>query len=115
MPTVSLPVKKGDQVQIISGKDRSRKGHVRRGRVIRVVPGTGYIVVDGINIQKKAQRQSQKIRQGGVIERPGQIHISNVMLVCPNCNTPTRPQPTRRADGRKVRACRKCRKDIDTD
>jgi large subunit ribosomal protein L24 len=113
-----LHVKKGDEVQVISGSDRSRKGRPRRGRVIQVRPTTGYVVVDGINIQKKATRQSQKIRQGGIIERPGQIHASNVMLVCPNCNAPTRATRERReSEGKvhKVRVCRKCKKDIDTE
>jgi len=115
MATAKLHVKKGDTVQVIAGKDRSKKGRIRRGRVIRAHPGTGYVVVDGINIQKKAQRQSQKIRQGGVIEKPGPIHVSNVMLVCPNCDSPTHSHRVRRDDGRRVRVCGKCKKDIDTD
>jgi large subunit ribosomal protein L24 len=118
MASQRLHVKKGDEVQIIAGSDRSKKGRPRRGRVIQVRPDTGYVVVDGINIQKKATRQSQKIRQGGIIERPGQIHASNVMLVCPNCNAPTRALRERREDAgreRHVRVCRKCKKDIDTE
>jgi len=115
MPTIKLGIKKGDQVQVISGKDRSKRGRIRRGRVLQVNPEAGRAVVDGINIQKKAQRQSQKIRQGGVIEKPGPIHISNLMLVCPNCASPTHPLRHRRDDGRRVRVCRKCKKDIDTD
>lgn len=115
MPTVKLPIKKGDQVQVITGKDRSRRGRIRRGRVIQVRPTEGTLIVDGINIQRKAQRQSQKIRQGGVIERPGPIHVSNVMLVCPNCDAPTRSPRIRRDEGRRVRVCRKCKKDIDTE
>jgi len=117
MPSQKLHVKKGDEVQIMAGKDRSRKGRPRRGRVMQVRPDTGYVIVDGMNIQKKAQRQSQKLRQGGIIERPGQIHASNVMLVCPNCDTPTRIRRERRTEENKVRnvrVCRKCKKDIDT-
>ncbi len=115
MPTVKLNVKKGDEVQIIAGKDRSKRGRPRRGRVIQVHPDRGYVIVDGVNTIKKAVRQSQKIRQGGVIERPGPIHVSNVMLVCPNCDAPTRPKRARREDGKRVRVCRKCEKDIDTE
>jgi large subunit ribosomal protein L24 len=115
MPTVKLAVKKGDQVQVISGKDRSKKGRTRRGRIIQVHPSEGTVIVERMNIQKKAQRQSQKIRQGGVIERPGAIHVSNLALVCPNCDSPTRPRRVRRDDGRRVRVCSKCKKDIDTD
>lgn len=115
MPSIKLGIKKGDQVQVISGKDRSKRGRIRRGRVLQVHPSEGRVIVDGVNIQKKAQRQSQKIRQGGVIEKPGPIHISNVMLVCPNCASPTHALRRRRDDGRRVRVCRKCKKDIDTD
>jgi large subunit ribosomal protein L24 len=118
MASQKLHVKKGDEVQIIAGKDRSRKGRQRRGRVMQVRPDTGYVIVDGVNIQKKAQRQSQQLRQGGIIERPGQVHASNVMLVCPNCDSPTRVRRERRVDenkSRTVRVCRKCKKDIDTD
>ncbi len=114
MPTVKQNIKKGDEVQVIAGKDRSKRGQTRRGRVIQVYPKTGYVVVDGVNIIKKAMRQSQKIRQGGVIERPGPIHASNVMLVCPNCDAATRVARARREDGKRVRVCRKCEKDIDT-
>jgi len=115
MPTQKLHVTKGDEVQIIAGKDRSKRGRPRRGRVMQVRPTTGYVVVDGMNIQKKAMRQSQRMRQGGIIERPGQIHISNVMLVCPNCDATTRPKREAREDGKRVRVCRKCNKDIDTE
>ena len=115
MPTSKLNIKKGDEVQVITGKDRSKRGRPRRGRVIQVRPASGHVVVDGMNIEKKAMRQSQKMRQGGIIERPGQMHVSNVMLVCPNCDAPVRPLRARRDDGRRVRVCRKCHKDIDTD
>jgi large subunit ribosomal protein L24 len=115
MSTIKLPVKKGDQVQVIAGKDRSKRGRIRRGRIMQVRPGANTLIVEGVNIQRKAQRQSQKIRQGGVIEKPGPIHVSNVMLVCPNCDSPTHITRVRRDDGRRVRVCRKCKKDIDTD
>ncbi len=115
MPTIKLPVKKGDQVQVIAGKDRSKRGKIRRGRIMQVRPASGTLIVEGVNTQRKAQRQSQKIRQGGVIEKPGPIHVSNVMLVCPNCDSPTHIARVRRDDGRRVRVCRKCKKDIDTD
>ena len=75
----------------------------------------GIILLIGMNTIKKAMRQSQKIRQGGIIERPGQIHVSNVMLVCPNCDATTRMARSEREDGKRVRVCRKCHKDIDTE
>ncbi len=115
MPTGKLHVKAGDEVQVIAGKDRSTRERPRRGRVIAAEPRTGFVRVDGINTIRRAVRQSQKIRQGGIIESPGLVHASNVMLVCPNCNAPTRIRHRRRDDGKRVRVCRRCEKDVDTD
>jgi len=113
MPTKKLNIKKGDEVMVIAGKDRSMKGRPRRGRVLEVSPNSGRIIVDGINIMKRAVRQTQQMRQAGIVESPGPIHLSNVMLVCPNCNAPTRVAHRVRESGAKVRVCKKCGKDID--
>jgi len=115
MPTTKVHIKKGDEVQVIAGKDRSRRDRPRRGKVILVEPKTGRVRVDGINMIRRAVRQSQKIRQGGIIESPGPLHASNVMLVCPNCSAPTRIRRRVRDDGKRVRVCRRCGKDVDTD
>ncbi len=106
-------IKSGDEVLVIAGKDRSFKGRTRRGKVLEVNPKTERIVVDGINVIKKAVRQSKQVRQAGIVEQPGPIHVSNVMLVCPNCEAPTRIGIRRKADGGRVRVCKKCKKDID--
>ncbi len=113
MPTKKLNIKKGDEVMVIAGKDRSMKGRPRRGRVLEVSPNSGRIIVDGINIMKRAVRQTQQMRQAGIVESPGPIHLSNVMLVCPNCDAPTRAAHRVRESGAKVRVCKKCGKDID--
>jgi large subunit ribosomal protein L24 len=113
MSQTKLRIRSGDEVLVIAGKDRSTKNHPRRGKVIGVLPGKHRIIVDGVNILKRAVRQSQKVRQGGIIETPGPIDISNVMLVCPACDAPTRVAVRRKDTGRQVRVCKKCRRDID--
>jgi len=113
MPKKQLHVKQGDEVLIIAGKDRSRKGRVRRGKVLEVRPAEERVVVEGINMIKKAVRQTQQVRQAGIVTQPGPVHASNVMLVCPNCDAATRATHRRTPEGRNLRVCRKCKKDID--
>ena len=113
MPPKKLNVKTGDEVLVIAGKDRSHKGRQRRGKVLEVRPDADRVVVEGINMIKKAVRQTQQMRQAGIVQQPGPIHISNVMLVCPNCDAATRVGRRRTSDGRGVRVCKKCNKDID--
>ncbi|MFQ6130842.1 MAG: 50S ribosomal protein L24 [Armatimonadota bacterium] len=105
-------VRKGDTVIVIAGKDRSYQDRRRQGTVIEAYPKTGRIVVEGINMQTKHQRPTQKAPQGGRVQRPGPIHSSNVMLVCPQCNQPTRVR-RRQREGHWVRVCSKCERDID--
>ena len=113
MPTNKLNIRRGDEVIVVAGKDKSYQRNLRRGRVIGVLPKERRVIVDGVNVLKRAVRQSQKVRQGGIIESPGAVAVSNVMLVCPACNNPTRVKHRRRDDGRKVRVCKKCHVDID--
>ncbi|MFQ6098652.1 MAG: 50S ribosomal protein L24 [Armatimonadota bacterium] len=112
-----LHVKKGDTVIVIAGDDRSYADRRRQGKVIDVFRKTGRVVVEGCNIQIKHQRPTQKAPQGGRVQRPGPIDASNVMLVCPSCNQPTRIYKRVREDGRRVRWCghpkKGCGKDID--
>lgn len=113
MPTKKQNIKAGDEVLVIAGKDRSHKGRQRRGKVLEVRPKEDRVVVEGINIIKKAMRQTQQMRQAGIVQQPGPMHVSNVMLVCPNCDAATRVAHRRTAEGKGVRVCKKCRKDID--
>ncbi len=108
----SLHVRKGDTVLVIAGSDRSYKDRRRQGTVIEAYPKTGRVVVEGVNMQVKHQRPTQRAPQGGRVQRPGPIDASNVMLICPNCNQPTRTK-RRERNGNRVRACRKCDQDID--
>lgn len=103
----SLTVRKGDKVRVITGKDRGKEG-----KVLRVYPEKMRLVVERVNMVKKAQRPSQKNPQGGFLEIEGTLHVSNVLLVCPNCSQPTRVGRTRE-DGVRLRVCKKCGKTID--
>lgn len=99
-------IKSGDTVEVISGNDRGVRGTVQR-----VLPKANRVVVSGINIVKKHQRPMRAGRrdvQPGIIQFEAPIDLSNVMLVCPQCNKRTRVGFTRREDGRKARVCKKC-------
>jgi large subunit ribosomal protein L24 len=95
-------VRKGDTVMVVAGKERGKKG-----KVLRVIPEKGRVVVERLNLIKKHQKPTQKIRQGGIIEREGSIHLSNVMLVDPNSDKPTRVGMKALSDGKKVRVARR--------
>ncbi|MGY4687418.1 50S ribosomal protein L24 [Petrotoga mexicana DSM 14811] len=96
-------IKRDDTVIVISGKDKGK-----RSKVLRVIPKDKKVIVDNVNVVKKHQRPTQKMREGGIIEQPSPIDISNVMLVCPNCDQKTRVGFKFLEDGSKVRYCKKC-------
>ena len=105
-------IKKGDTVEIISGRLLD-KG--RRGEVIKVNPDEKQVVVQGVNIRKKHQKQVQtkgRTMNPGIIEFEGPIDISNVMLVCPKCNEPARVSLLREGET-VVRVCKNCHAQID--
>ncbi len=104
-------IKKGDTVEVIAGKDKGV-----RGQVLRVIPKENRVVVERVNVVKKHQRPVRAGRgqvQPGIIEFEAPIHLSNVMLVCTQCNERTRVGYRVTEDGMKVRVCRKCGADID--
>jgi large subunit ribosomal protein L24 len=101
-------VRKGDTVIVMAGKDKGK-----RGKVLRVIPDKSRVVVERINMIKKHQRPTQKLRQGGIIEREGSIHLSNVMLVDPTSDKPTRIGMRALAEGKKARVARKSGEIID--
>lgn len=80
-----MKIKKGDQVEIIAGKDRGK-----RGAVIAIQPSRDRVVVEGLNLRKKHLKSRKQGAPGERIEIPGAIHVSNVMLVCPHTGKPTR-------------------------
>ncbi len=90
-----MKVKKGDEVQIIAGKDRGK-----RGRVIEARPSERRVLVENLNVAKRHQRPKPirdssrmggaQIMPGGIMEKPAPVPVSNVMVVCPTCGNPTR-------------------------
>lgn len=118
-----MNIHKGDKVMVISGDDRGSQGEVHR--VIRARWGKGRkagerkvegdrVLVAGINLMKKHQRRTGNVNtQFGIIEREAPIHVSNVMLICPKCNKPTRVGHTMHIDGSRARACKQCGQEID--
>jgi len=104
MSRLQTPVRKNDNVVIVTGKDRGK-----RGRVLKVLPARNRLVVEGANMVKRHTRPNpQRNIKGGIVEREGSLHASNVQIVCPECGAPTRIGHQLLGDGRKVRVCRKC-------
>jgi large subunit ribosomal protein L24 len=102
-----LKIKKGDQVKVLTGKDRGKTGNVTR-----VFPDAGKVIVDGVNVAKKHQKATNATMQGGIIDKDMPLPVANVALVCPACNKATRVGYVIKDDGTKVRSCKKCGKDI---
>jgi len=96
-------VRKGDQVKVIAGNERGKEGEV-----LQVITQKNRILIRGINLTKRHQRPTARQREGGIIEREGSIHISNVLIICPECDQPTRVGFKQNDEGIKVRTCRKC-------
>ena len=103
-----LNVKKGDRVKVIAGKDKGKEGEV-----IRALPQKGRVVVEKVNMIKKAQRPTHANPQGGIMTMEAPLNASNVMLVCPQCKAATRVGHRFDEAGKKHRVCKKCGKDID--
>ncbi len=101
-------VRRGDTVLVIAGKERGK-----RGKVLIVLPGKGRVIVEKVNMIKRHQRPTQKLRQGGIIEREGALNLANVMVVCSKCDRPTRTGIQMLAEGKKARVCKRCREIID--
>ena len=97
-------IKRGDTVQIIKGEDKGKKG-----KVLIVFPQQAQAIVEGINLVKKHKRRTQQDQQGGVVSIEKPISLSKLMLLCKNCNRPTRVSFTVLKDGTKSRVCNKCK------
>ena len=95
-------IKKGDQVAVLSGKDRGKTG-----KVLQVWPEEGRALVERINLVKHFERRSQQNQAGGIIEREGAVALAKLAPVCPACHKPTRVGSSGEA-GKKQRICRRC-------
>ena len=102
-----LKIKKGDRVYVLTGKDRGKTGEV-----MRAIPATGKVIVEGVNVAKKHQRATNATMQGGIIDKDMPIPVANVALVCRACGKPTRIGYRMDDPRGKVRVCRKCGADV---
>lgn len=101
-----MKIKKGDIVKIISGKDRGKSG-----KVLKVFPEDGRLLVEGVNMRKKHERPKRQDKKGETITRPSPVSVANAMLVCPKCSKPSRVGY--KVDGKqKSRMCKKCGAEI---
>lgn len=111
---MKVKIRKGDTVELISGR---REDVGSRGEVIKVMPEDHRVVVQGINLRKKHQRQMQtqagRNIKPGIVEFEGSLDISNVMLVCPKCDQPTRVGVHRDESGTASRVCKNCGAQLD--
>lgn len=99
---MSMSIKKGDNVKVLSGKDRGKQGVV-----LRALPAEGKVVVEGVAVSKKAVKPNQQNQQGGIVPTEMPVDVSNVQLVCPKCGQATRVG--HKKDGKnKLRVCKKC-------
>ena len=96
-------VKKGDTVYVLCGKDRAATG-----KVLRVLPATGRVVVEGVNMVSKKHKPRNQQERGGIREHAAPIDASNVMVICPKCNRPTKVNHEKNEAGKIVRVCKKC-------
>jgi large subunit ribosomal protein L24 len=99
---MTMYIKKGDKVEVLSGKDRGKQGVV-----LRAMPSEGKVVVEGVAVVKKAVKPSAANQQGGIVSQEAAIDASNVNLICPECGKRTRVGHEK--DGKnKLRVCKKC-------
>jgi large subunit ribosomal protein L24 len=106
-----MKIRKGDRVQVLTGKDRGKTG-----TVTFAYPAKDKVVVDGLNVAKKHQKPRNNPKnptyQGGIIDKEMPMPASNVAIVCSSCGKPTRVGYRYDPDGSKVRVCRKCGEDL---
>lgn len=101
-----------DTVQVTAGAERSQQVESKRGKIISIDRENERVTVEGLRLVKRHTKKSAQNPEGGIIEKPGTIAMSNVALVCPKCDKPTRVGV--RAEGeKKVRFCKKCDGTID--
>lgn len=108
MAAIKTHVKKDDTVMVMAGKEKGKTG-----KVLRVIPDKGRVLVESVNIVKRHTRPSQANQDGGIVEKEAALAISNVQLVCAACSKPTRTGVRLLEDGTKARFCKKCNEIVD--
>jgi len=105
---MGVRVKKNDRVRVLSGKDRGKSG-----RVLYVDRKKNRVVIEGLNIVKKTRRPDQQNQKGGIIDIEAPVNISNIMVVCPKCDKPSRVGKKVLDNGKRIRICSKCGEELD--
>jgi large subunit ribosomal protein L24 len=105
-----MNVRRGDTVVVLAGKDRGKRGIV--DRVERTKRGVG-VVIPGLNMAKRHRRPRSRTQQGGIVDLPVPLHVSNVQVVCPRCDKPTRIGHQRLEGGGTIRVCKQCGEQIE--
>lgn len=103
-----MHIKKGDNVVVIAGKEKGKKG-----RVLLVSPTNNRAIVEALNMATHHERPSRRSPQGGLVQKEAPIHASNLMVVCPKCGKPARLGRVYLEDGSKARVCKQCSEIID--
>jgi large subunit ribosomal protein L24 len=98
-----MHVRKGDQVVVIAGKDKGK-----RGRVLRLQTGNGRVVIERVNMVKRHTKPTQRNPRGGILEKEGSVEVSNVALWCGKCIAPRRAKVDEKDGQKKRRVCVKC-------
>lgn len=98
-----MKVVKEDTVLVKTGNFKGSKG-----KVLKVFPKQDRLIVEGINFIKRHTRKTQKNQQGGIVEKEAPINVSNVMVICPKCDTPSRMGKAILENGKRVRVCKTC-------
>ena len=105
---MGLDLKKNDTVVVISGDEKGKKG-----RVLSVEKEKNRLLIESVNMIKKYMKPNKQYSQGGIIDKEGPVHRSNVMLVCTKCDKPTRIGNTILENGKKTRSCKQCGEVVD--
>ncbi len=103
-----MKIKKNDIVTVIKGKYKGKSG-----KVLKIQADKGKVIVEKLNFKKRHTKPSQKVQQGGILEKEAPIPVSNVMLICNKCGKPTRVKMARLPDKKSSRVCKKCNEMID--
>ncbi|MBU1179205.1 50S ribosomal protein L24 [Patescibacteria group bacterium] len=102
-----MKIKKGDKVLIISGKDKSKSG-----KVVKVLPFLGRVVVEGVNIKKKHVRPKKEGEKGQIVQIAAPVDVSNVKFLCAKCDKAAKIGCKILDNGKKVRICKKCENEV---
>lgn len=102
-----MSIKKNDMAVVLAGKDKGQ-----RGKVLEVMPKSGKVVLEGINMVSRHTKPRKQGDESGILKKAAPLYACKVMRVCPKCDQPTRPASKFNADGSKVRVCKKCGAEI---